>query len=244
MNASLSALYWQCARCTNTTIIAYQDINGFVQIGNRTSAGWIFTQIDLNPIQNTGLALHPGNLGGVSDQINFYFQKSYMNLSQACWLPGLDDNTGINYESALQNPCNCDEADNFRFSVSRWFPDTQTYNVAPPGTPIAAVASYSGISIGRDTWIELLSLSSTGIAVGSWSSVIGQWLVLDNHPSPMTNSTANPKIYGALAVTATGRAFAVVSTSNQTYTIESWQLADDIVSWTSTGTVDIGNAWD
>lgn len=66
----------------------------------------------------------------------------------------------------------------------------------------------------------------------------------DNHPLSMTNSTANPKIYGALAVTAIGRAFAVILTGDQKYAIESWQVADDFVSWTSTGRVDIGNAWD
>lgn len=131
-----------------------------------------------------------------------------------------------------------------RFSVAGWFPDTQTYNAAPPSTPIAAVSSYSNVSTGYDTWIELLSLSATGIEVGSWSGLIGRWLVQNNHPSPMTNSTANPKIYGALTVTAIGRAFAVVSTNDQKYVIESWQVADDLVSWTSTGTVNIGNAWD
>lgn len=102
-NASLSALYWQCARCTDTIIIAYQDVNNFVQIGNRTSAGWVFTQINMNPIQNTGLALHPAFLEGVSNQINFYYQKSNLNLSQACWIPALDDKSGINYGACFTN---------------------------------------------------------------------------------------------------------------------------------------------
>lgn len=131
-----------------------------------------------------------------------------------------------------------------RFSVSTWIPDIQTYNAAPAGTPIAAASSYSNALTGYDTWIELLSLSATGIQVGSWSGLDARWLVQDNHPSPMTNSTANPKIFGALAVTAIGRAFAVVSTSDQKHAIESWQVADDFVSWTSTGTVNIGGAWD
>lgn len=61
----------------------------------------------------------------------------------------------------------------------------------------------------------------------------------------MTNSSANPKIYGSLAVTAIGRAFAVVSSGDQkTQAIESWQVANDFVSWASTGTVDVKNAWD
>ncbi len=38
-------MYNQCKMCANTTIIAFQDTNGFVQIGNRTSDGWASTQI-------------------------------------------------------------------------------------------------------------------------------------------------------------------------------------------------------
>lgn len=134
-----------------------------------------------------------------------------------------------------------------QFPVSTWFPDTATYTVAPPRTPIAVAASYSNSSSGYDTWVELLSLSSTGIQVGAWSGQAVKWLVLDNRPSPMTNSTANPKVYGALAVTATGRAFAVVSTTTedqrQNDRIESWRVADDFISWTATGVVDVGGAW-
>lgn len=57
----------------------------------------------------------------------------------------------------------------------------------------------------------------------------------------MANSTANPGIYGALAVTAAGQAFGV-TTTNVTK-IQSWQLADDMLSWSSTGVVGIGSAW-
>lgn len=120
----------------------------------------------------------------------------------------------------------------------------QTYNAAAPGTPIAAASSYSNISTGYETWIELLSLSATGIEVDTWSGQINDWLEHDNHPSSMANSTANAKTYEAVAVTAMGQAFAAVSISDEKYIIESWQVADDMVDWSSTGTVDIGNAWD
>lgn len=70
------------------------------------------------------------------------------------------------------------------------------------------------------------------------------WIRKGNHPTLMTNSTANPKTYGSLATTANGKAFAIISTGDDPkYAIESWRVADDLISWTSTGTVDIGNAW-
>ena len=59
----------------------------------------------------------------------------------------------------------------------------------------------------------------------------------------MTNST-NANVYGAVAVTAIGRAFAVVNTAGQKAFIAAWQVADDTVDWISTGNVDIGSAWD
>lgn len=92
VNASLSALYHQCARCANTTIIAYQDINNLVQIGNETSDGWTVKQVNLNPIKRTGLALQPFYRAGIVDQINLYYQKSNLNLSLASWAPpGIND---------------------------------------------------------------------------------------------------------------------------------------------------------
>ena len=60
----------------------------------------------------------------------------------------------------------------------------------------------------------------------------------------MANSTTNAHVYGAVAVTAAGRAFAVVNTAEQKASIAAWQVADDTVDWISTGTVDIGSAWD
>ena len=57
----------------------------------------------------------------------------------------------------------------------------------------------------------------------------------------MTNSTENKRIYGSIAMTAAGKAFAVV-TPNVTE-IQSWQVGDDMVDWTSIGVVDIGKAW-
>lgn len=82
-DGSVAVMYYQCAVCTNTTIIAYQDDNGFVQIVNKTSTDWISTQINLNPINNTGLALQLFPQANV----NLYYQESNLSLSSAWWIP-------------------------------------------------------------------------------------------------------------------------------------------------------------
>lgn len=92
-NSSLAAMYNQCRLCANTTIIAFQDKNGFIQIGNLSSGGWALTQLGpaLDPGIGTGLALQPFYLNGSADQINLYHQRSDLNMSLASWKPGLID---------------------------------------------------------------------------------------------------------------------------------------------------------
>ena len=58
----------------------------------------------------------------------------------------------------------------------------------------------------------------------------------------MANTTQNGTIYGSVAVTASGKAFAVVTT-NRSDTLQDWQVADDMIDWGFVGTVDIGSAW-
>ena len=96
-NSSLAAMYNQCNRCANTTIISFQDNNGFVQIGNLTSDGWSLTQLGpaLNPEIGTGLALQPFYRNGSEDQINLYHQKSSLNMSLASWKPAWINNGGL-----------------------------------------------------------------------------------------------------------------------------------------------------
>ena len=59
----------------------------------------------------------------------------------------------------------------------------------------------------------------------------------------MANSMSNKKVYGSVAVTATGNAFGVVKQDGQVDAIRNWQLADDMVDWSLTGNVDLGGAW-
>lgn len=151
------------------------------------------------------------------------------------------------YFSLIPFHKNCDELTlgNFFFPVTGWLPEAQVYNTAAPGTPIAAATSNSDAPTGNKAWIELLSVSETGLEVDTWSGLANGWIGLGNHPSSMANSTADPKAFEAVAITDSGQAFAIVSTSGgQEKSIESWRVADDLVSWMSTGTVDVGNAWD
>ena len=58
----------------------------------------------------------------------------------------------------------------------------------------------------------------------------------------MVNLTSNKKIYGDVAVTATGNAFGVIQ-DGQADGIENWLVADDMVDWSLIGNVDLGGAW-
>lgn len=93
-DAGVSVVYHQCANCSNNTIIAYQDVNGFVQIGNRTSDGWILTQVDINPINNTGLALALEITSGLPKFVDIYYQAPNLNLGLHSWEPADINFTG------------------------------------------------------------------------------------------------------------------------------------------------------
>ena len=132
---------------------------------------------------------------------------------------------------------------NARDTVDGWSLNEQIYQTIPSGSPIAAASSYSNVSTGYETWIEVLSLSDGGIEVNTWSGAINDWLELYAHPSVMVNSTSNKSVYGSVAVTAIGNAFGIMNQDGQVDVIRSWQLADDMLSWRLTGNVDLGGAW-
>ncbi|KAL8827857.1 MAG: hypothetical protein Q9191_002938 [Dirinaria sp. TL-2023a] len=221
-NASLSAMYNQCRLCANTTIIAFQDKNGFVQIGNLTSLGWNLVQLGpgLAPQIGTALALQPFYRSGLEDQINLYYQKSNLNMSLATW------------QLAVPGIC-----------VDGWRLSAQIYHAIPSGSPIAAASSYSNVSTGFETWIEVLSLSDRGIEVNTWSGAINAWAQQYVHPSVMVNSTNIKGAFEDVAVTATGNAFGVLKQQGHADTIQHWLVEDDTVNWNLLGTVDLGGVW-
>ena len=207
-----------------------------MQVGNLTASGWTLTPVNLNPLMGTGLALQPFYLVGMEDQVNLYHQKADLNMSLASWKPAPENNGGelcplssLPYLFLI-------------FKVYGWSVNEQIYYAVFPGTPIAAASAYSNVSSGFESWIEVLSLSDSGVEVDTWSGEINDWLQHDTHPSVMANSTSSEKAYGSLAVTAIGNAFAVV-TENGKDTIQNWQVADDMVDWIVVGTVDVESAW-
>jgi hypothetical protein len=127
--------------------------------------------------------------------------------------------------------------------AAHWSYSEQVYLEAVYGTPIAATSSYQNTSTDAVLWIELLSLSSAGIEVDTWTGAAGGWIAHERHPSQMSNSTNNELTFGSIAMTSMGAAFGVVQLPNRTEVIQSWQVADDFVDWTSAGYVDIGDSW-
>ena len=234
-------MYNQCSRCANTTIIAFQDENGFIQIGNLTSGGWTLTQLGsaLDPEMGTGLALQPFYLNGSEDIINLYHQTSNLNLSLSAWTPPSQNNIGL----SILYPSQYAPLMLSRIAIASWGLNIQTYGAIPSGSPIAAASSYSNVSTGYETWVEVLSVSNKGVLVNTWSGAINNWLEQYNRPSAMVNSTGSGRSYGSVAVTAAGIAFGVVKQDGQVDKIESWQVQDDTVDWSLVGNVDLGGAW-
>lgn len=62
---------------------------------------------------------------------------------------------------------------------------------------------------------------------------------MDGYPSVMANFTNNRRIYESVAVTESGNAFAIVKRDGQTDVIENWQVAPDMVNWSSVRSVDL-----
>ncbi len=118
-----------------------------------------------------------------------------------------------------------------------WSLSHQSYQPIPFGSVIAAASSTYTLSIGYPAWIQVLSAYAGGIQVNGWSAPGGNWGPQFLRPSIMGNS--NGKIYGSVAVTAMGSAFGVVKRQGQDDEIETWQVRDDMQSWTLTGNVNL-----
>ncbi|KAE8443538.1 hypothetical protein EG329_001778 [Mollisiaceae sp. DMI_Dod_QoI] len=157
-DSRLSVLYNQCATCPNTVAIAFQDKTGTIQFGNRTSkTSWRGTGLNFVAMKGSGVALQgPQAYGGVTEsQINLFHQKTDESLSLASWK-----------EASINN------------GVAGWVPADQIYYNTTPGTPIAAVSSndyiYDSSNKPHTTWLQVLSLSGTGIH--SLSKLISAYL--------------------------------------------------------------------
>lgn len=128
--------------------------------------------------------------------------------------------------------------------AATWSVSTRVYGTIPSGSIIAAASSYSNVSSGYETWIEVLSISDRGIEVDKWSGAINDWLQHSARARPVTmTNSSNGGSYDSVAVTATGSAFGAVRRDGRLDRIENWQVSDNMVDWTLVGNVDIGEAW-
>lgn len=130
--------------------------------------------------------------------------------------------------------------------VDGWNLNEIIYDTVPTnGSYIAAASSYSKAvgTTGYPIWVERLSISNRGIQTGAKSGALNKWIQQGANPSVMANSTANPRIYGGVAVTAIGSAFGVVSEQGQVDKIRNWQVEDDTMNWKLVGDLDLGGSW-
>ncbi|KUJ21212.1 uncharacterized protein LY89DRAFT_609731 [Mollisia scopiformis] len=208
-NSTMSAMYNQCRLCSNTLFMTFQDQNGFVQMAKFQDSGWTSSQLDVDPVLRTGLALLPSYKANRTDNIMLFHQKSSLAISLANW-----------------------------DSVSGWNFSKEIYSQAPRGTPIAAASSYSNVTAGYETWRQLLKLSKEGVEVSTWSGAQNDWLGYDYNHTAFANETGtNVKTYGSLAVTAIGSAYAVVESPPGNFSIQSYQMSDRLNGWQRTGNV-------
>jgi hypothetical protein len=237
-NSSLSVMYWQCRLCSNGTVIVFQDENYALQFGNLTSSGWALTQIDVDVVENTGLSLQPFPRNNQADQINIYHQNTDSNLTLSAWM-----GTGRPLKSQFTLPFLTN------FQDYKWHLNAVSYYAMAMRSPIATSASYdiveytNKVLTGYELWGETLVMSDTGIKVNTYSGPHNDWEGMGRHPSAMSNSTYNERVFKSMAVTAIGAAFAVVGTDEKADVIQGYQVLSDTLNWVSTGTVDIGDVW-
>ena len=77
----------------------------------------------------------------------------------------------------------------------------------------------------------------------TWLGDLNDWEQQNLQPITMANSTSNLSIFGDVAVTATGKAFGVISREGQLDRIASWAFDDDLQDWASDRFVDLNGAW-
>ena len=79
-------------------MVAFQDINGFIQLGNLTADGWTLTQVNDDSIMGTGLALQPFYNAGTSDAIDLYNQGANLTIRLSTWVPASESGSGGEYQ--------------------------------------------------------------------------------------------------------------------------------------------------
>ena len=234
-------MFNQCAMCANTTLLAFQAPDLDVQFCNFTSSGWQISSLGLTAAEGSGLSIAPFHYSWLKDQINLYYQRKTDGwLTLASLVPASLNNGGKRFSLStsflILSP---------NLSVEAWALEYRAYHSLPDSTPIIAASSYTNSPNSVfQTWLQILSISGAGVAVDTWSGAANAWLVHDFQPPIMsTNGTRELRQYNYLAITSLGDAFAVTSTPGQKDSINGWRVADDMLTWSSAGNVNIGDAW-
>ncbi|KAM3064766.1 hypothetical protein ACMFMG_012079 [Clarireedia jacksonii] len=204
----LAALANPCISCIYTTIVVYQDMQGFISIGNQTDIDgpWDTSKRWGEPLGVSFSLQNNTDPGIISNHANLWYQHRNGDIMTLFWQPV------------------------FGWSNHSNMPQYQTF---PFRTTLAATASKQIAQSGSQLWINLLSLEDQGVRVDTWSGNAMGFLVDSGRPEVMQNVTGGGKEYGALATTEAGEIFAFVrdKESEEGIRVEGWVMDGDLVTW-------------
>ncbi|PQE03074.1 Fucose-specific lectin protein [Rutstroemia sp. NJR-2017a BVV2] len=241
-SSNLAALANPCVPCTYTTIVAYQDTQGFISIANQTELDGQWETSELSG-QSLGVSFSlqnntdPSNIG---IRANLWYQDSNGWMLYLFWHPGLSSFLNSISSSSFPNIPSHHKPTQPKTNINPP-PDTGWSNGNPPqystfqsGTTIAAGAAKQVAQSGSQLWINLLSLEDQGIRVDTWSGNTKGWLVDGGKPGVMQNvstSGGRGKEFGALATTVAGEVFAFVREEGEETRVEGWVMDGDLITW-------------
>ncbi|KAL5325309.1 hypothetical protein ACEPPN_006434 [Leptodophora sp. 'Broadleaf-Isolate-01'] len=247
-NSGISTIYHQCywLSCSNTALIAFQDMNNNIQIANQTSKGWALSQLKTAyNISGSSLAMlgmplcMPDSFCGDQehsgeDQVMLYYQMGSGEVAGASWAP----------EGGFT-------------TYSGWAPNSPfgfQPHVAPHGTPIASAGWFPADTSVWLFWINTLSVSTTGSIVvdtlGTFSNSSTTRAIRSGFTPPAMIAAAATEGEGkgeyiSLAIVRTGFALGVWRAEGEGIrdVIKIWRAEEDGVTWSVNGTVDTVGFW-
>ncbi|KAM3070438.1 hypothetical protein ACMFMG_010262 [Clarireedia jacksonii] len=211
-SSSLTALANPCPSCTYTTILVYQDTQGFINIANQTdlNAAWETSELTGQPLGVNFALQNNTDPGTAGHWVNFWYQQSNGDLAYLFWNPDAG------------------------WSSLTTIPQYQTFS---KNTFLAASVSKQVADSGSQLWINLLSLAAQGIRVDTWSGNLKDWLVTGGNPGAMANSSTSDGgekglQFGALTATAAGDVFAFTrEEEEEKVKVKGWKMDGDLQTW-------------
>ena len=127
----------------------------------------------------------------------------------------------------------------------QWAFYQQNLGVFLLGTKIAAATSWSitptesQAYVGKETWQQVFLSSHREAFVATWPKASNGNLEINRIASNMTDAAGMKKEYGGVSGTPAGIAFVPMRQGNGSDEIEQWQIEQDLVSWSSSGIVNV-----